>query len=246
MVLMVVPLVVSANLISNYGFESGSTQLGASTNYGQWSGDYASIVGSEQGINPLSGNQMLRFDWTHSSPGAAGATADTGCDIYQFVDLRSYDITTNTTAYAAANFNRVNNTGTDTRFTMFVTAYSGDYFTSYLSLGEILKIDLNPNVNSDGDLSTWEQILAEILLPAGTDFISLRLTARENISNGTGDATEFDGNYADNIYFDFNYPTVGDEIPTNPTAPVPEPSTMLLLGSGMAGIAFLKKRFRKD
>jgi len=242
---MAVPVVGRANLIADAGFENlslGSTIPANVTSFNQWFQDYATIVGSDQGVNPRDGNQMLRFDYT-SPDQYAGIT--NGCDIYQYIDLRGLEnyseiSSGNTTAYASAFFNRVNLDRSDTTFILWLFTYSDDTFASYPDAGFTSKV--SASIITDGDVATWEELTLSVLIPQGTTHMAFRITAQEDLFKDDTGTSEFTGHYADSMYLDFT-PLSPEEVPT---APVPEPSTMLLLGSGMAGLACLRKRFGKS
>lgn len=231
--IVVLPVSASANLIYDPGFEIsslGPIPTGFPTDYGVWAYDPVTVVNTENSITPLEGSQMVRFDRT--SP--YGAATARGSDLYQYIDLGT-STSSDTTAYASAYFNRVaGDVQTDNEFYLYVYGYTGDLTGTHASTGV-----WSSSIRTDASTETWQQILFPVTLPVGTDYVAIRLTARENIWDDAGSPEwpEFDGHYADNIYFGFSEPMTA--------APVPEPATMLLLGSGMAGLAFARKRFRK-
>jgi len=235
--IMAVPIVGKANLIVDYSFESGSGRINTTaTGYNQWSQDYAAFVGSEQGITPLDGNQMLRFLSTTPNLDQVNGI---GCDVYQYVNLANadgpiasgYDINSaNNIAYLSASFNRVNTDDSD--FWLYVYFLTNDSFTSGVSTNYIGNL-----ITTDNDPSTWETFSYEIPIMQGTTYVAIRISAIGDMADNRN-GINFDGQYLDSLYFDFTPQEV-------PTAPVPEPSTMLLLGSGMAGIDCLRKRFKK-
>jgi hypothetical protein len=236
---MLIPLVAHASLITYSGFEASSYTAGdMPTTFGTWQGDYCRIVQANSGITPYEGSNMLQFIYT--SPGAY-ATVYGSSEAMLLVDLSSSSyrdliIKGYATVDASAWFNRVlGNQNTDTQFGMSLYAFSGantDPFTFSTAL-----LSSNSSILTTGN--SWQQATTSLLLPMDTTFLLLRLYASENVSaNSTG--TEFDGHFADGISLNI---LDGSPLPEE-TAPVPEPSSMLLLGSGMVGIAGLRKRLK--
>ena len=221
---------VSANLITNGGFETNFTTSPTPTGYGEWYADPAKSVVAQNGIVPLEGNRMLKF--TASSP--YGNYTNTASNVWQLIDVSSYDSLISSglaIASLSAYFNRVSvDNQTDTQFLITINSYSGD-----------LGSPPNPLLNSlynefftDSDVATWEEISLDMIVPVNTDYLAIQIAAFENTFNDPI-ANEFDGHYADLVIL---------EIRANP---VPEPSTMILLGAGLIGLAgWRRKRFRNN
>jgi len=214
--------------IHNPGFETSETIVeGSSDSFDVWWGDKSEIVGTENGITPYEGsNRMLHF--IYSRPTEPGSSV--GSDVRQLIDVSSYDALIDSgqaVVSASAWFNRVlGDLQTDTLFQVRLEAFSGDPTGSNDKLAE-----KDGEIFADGDVSTWEQATLSLVLPSDTTYVRLRISSREDVFNDDS-GTEFDGHYADNVY-------VGIDPPPQPT---PEPGTLLLLGSGLAGFVLFRRR----
>jgi hypothetical protein len=173
------------------GFEENDPAVGPYVDdFGIWCHDSCSVVGPENGIVPLAGSRMLRFDATR--PGGAGSTI--GCDVHQFVKLCETPETM--TAHVTARFNRVpGDAETDREFRIRIYACTG----SPGSFDQTTPLEVAVgSVVTDADPLTWESASASMEIPAGADYISVGLTAREDVFNDEV-PPEFDGHYCDGV-----------------------------------------------
>ncbi len=215
-----------AEMVGNAGFEIAEptgTFLPI-TAFGDWAGDQSTIVTAENGIVPLKGSRMLRFDSGGSAPGGTYES-----QVFQAIDVSAYSsliAAGNAEVVASAWFNRVpGDAETDTLMGIWVYAIHGTLPFTFMN---VVGAQLG-TVFTDGDVGTWEMATTRYTLPSNTDYVAICLDAAENVHN---DSTypEFDGHYADSVSF-----TV-----------VPEPSTIALLGSlALCGIGVRRYRRRK-
>jgi hypothetical protein len=174
--------------VINPGFESETPVIGPPpTEFGIWRGDVHDFVSAENGINPMSGSRMLRFinaGWNGPDP------ALNTSEVYQNINITGIPNIENREASLSAWFNRVpGDFETDTRFCSDIFAYDA----SNNEIGRVTGC-----VDTDGDVSTWEQASATMLIPPGTTRLLVRVAAAENVFNDGSDP-EFDGHYADDV-----------------------------------------------
>jgi hypothetical protein len=221
-VLMVTSLCGATNLVVNDSFETTEpTSGGQPVIYGDWRGDYSSIVGATSGISPLGGSQMLQFLGTSHNDGGNTDTSE----IHQIINITSFEglvSTGSAVASASAYFNRVTgDVQTDTWMYVSIFAYQGNpdsFPTQWENNTHLTRADVG--FYSDSDLLTWEQATCHLILPTNTDFIVVGLNVAENVYNDY--SNEFDGHFADMASVEI----------------VPEPSTVLLM---IFGSVFIRK-----
>ncbi len=183
----------AAILLSNGDFEvPEDIDPPLPSSFGDWAHDIAEIVTSENGIDPFSGSQMLKFIAT-SPTGASGNS--TGSEVMQLVNVGGYPA--GTPFRAAAYVNRVaGDAETDTEFRLELRAYAGDPIDFPSVINNPIDSTM-VTLSSDRDETTWERLETNtFVLPAGADYLEFRFTAREDVFNDAM-LPEFDGHYGD-------------------------------------------------
>ena len=222
-----------ANFIVNSSFETPEVTTGVGnpvqgrlpTTFGDWKGDDSSIVlGTQQGIDPLSGSAMLQFLFSFNSGHAEGTT---GSEVHQLVDASAFapNIAAGE-ALASASFyaNRIaGDSQTDTSFQVRLGAYAGIPADFPTNAGNFIQREI-VEIFTDSDTNTWELVSVGMVLPTGTDYLAITILSHENIFNDTS-GTEFDGHYADNASLTI----------------IPEPSTGLLVAAGLLALASYRR-----
>lgn len=189
------------NLVEHADFGWTSVSSRWPEESGTWGGDVAEITGPEQGVHPAAGTRMLKFLYTSH---AAHAWNSNTSEVVQIIDLSTYQQVIGTgeaTITASALFNRAaDGEKADTQFGVSIFAYSGKMseHTWLRESGEHLARS-DGTVVTDDDPATWQPAEAVLELPADTDFITVTISANENVHNDeTG--TEFSGHYADCVF----------------------------------------------
>lgn len=161
---------------------AGSTLGGTLTfpSTGVWTINHGSYQGAQNGITPLLGTNMLRFD--------EGAP-DTSTDIYQLVDVSSFSSMISTggvTFTLSASFNSPIAHGfgltmlayTETTTPLSVNAFDGEAQTPLFT-------------TLDADPATWQQLTLSYTPPAGTHFIAIGMNSHIDGHASYADAVNF-------------------------------------------------------
>lgn len=191
--------------ISNAGFEDTLSLEPNSIplEFGVWSGDYADVVGAQQGIVPLEGEKMLQFLRSDSKRGDTG-TPYNG-NLYQLIDVSNLRKTIERGAVVdwSASFNNVKNPAdVATTFEASMWAFNGESSFVRQNWEEKLHQELaysSWRVDADGDVKSWQQIRGTLFVPPDTDFLVIELKVLPKVSSHVGDAWKFSGHFADDV-----------------------------------------------
>jgi len=165
--------IITGNLLNDAGFESTSSQGGQTSwpvsSNGSWGvGDAFSIVGSENGINPLAGSKMLRFGNDSSST-----------DIYQIIDVSSY-ATEIDAGLVSANFSAYYNSfnSPDGYVGLRIVGWSAE--PENFSGIDLLEGNYWDALLTDNDQSTWQQVSDSALLTNGLRYLAIGIHAQDD------------------------------------------------------------------
>ncbi|MCC6970236.1 MAG: hypothetical protein IT434_08445 [Phycisphaerales bacterium] len=203
-----------AQQLANPGFESGPILSEIVEQFGVWSVDGGTAVGPTQGITPLEGSKMLRFQETapfcqRTDPWAWGELACVG----QLIDLapvRDLIQSGNARLVVSAAFNRIaGDARTDTEFLITVRAFDEptlDGFRTECLNYRYWDAEGQVSLISDASPLTWEraEVVLDLDLPWQSDstFGYVFVRAKENVRRNYVYGEEFDGHFADDVRFE--------------------------------------------
>ena len=190
-------------------FESGPAPLvtGVPQQLNQWSGDLSEVVGEQQGVKPAQGTKMarvLRSDFE----GKISSKRNFQGDLMRVVDVRPFSREINggeVVISASALFNA----------SPFPEAERYDGVVTLYALGELGSTEktlledslahsygLRPSI--DRDPGSWEQATSRLQLPAGTEFVILKVSFRrwpkdKESQSSLPSPVTFAGHFVDNV-----------------------------------------------
>lgn len=214
------------------------------------------IAGPTDGVTPRSGNQMLRFKGVDYSGRQNGSDSD----IYYVVDLADY-----ATSLADPANQDPNNLPSVSISAFFNTGTAGigitpspSYFVGVGALADnedpfsdIRALDASgylayehnyTGMADDGTPGTWQESTTTMELPAGTEFLALRLAT--HLSSRQATTYEIPSTYADDLSVSIILPGGFTPNPEPPNTVPASGSTIMFFGTALIGLvagARLKK-----
>ena len=191
-------------------FETGPapSMTGVPQQLNQWSGDFSELVGEQQGIKPAHGTKMIRM-LRADFEGKSATKLNTYGDLMKIVDVRPFTRETNggeVVFSASALFNAATFPEAE-RYDGVVTLYAVDEIGS--TEINLLKDSLAHTCNGlglslDRNPTTWESATARLQLPAGTNFVILKVSVRRMPKNKEPLSTlpnsiTFSGHFVDDV-----------------------------------------------
>lgn len=187
----------TANVLVNPSFEAPVTSRFLPTFPGAWEGDAVQSVGPS-GFSAKDGLKVMQF---LATGGPLASTPTTASQLWQLVDVSQYGSLIDAGQVGMTGrvwFNRVGGLGSDSLFSVRIYALNGstqDFAQRYSAQTWLARgvADLK----TDGDLATWQEVVATITLPAGTRYVAIEVIGFEDVVNDGPGTPEFLGHFAD-------------------------------------------------
>ena len=161
--------------------------------FSSWKRSEHLSVPTENGVMPKFGDHMLKF--SSMKVDVHSQTAETS-EMLQVVDVRNLNLgIENISAQLQTSlyFNKSEGlVGDSTEFALSIHAISSDENNENSSIGH-----KEFNIESDVNPSTWEEIQQDFVLPTGTEFVIVSMSARKEGSNAL--LPDVGGHYADGL-----------------------------------------------
>jgi hypothetical protein len=196
----------SDNLIPSGNFENGVIVASQKfpSGFQQLSGDISRTVGEDQGIHPFQGTKMLRFQQTYnSSTPEESKYLNSSSQVFCFIDLNEHfpkGVPAGSQLIASCRVNRIaGDEQTDNRFNLRLSVLNelpngvDDTIDTHYDSTASRSIDTDANPN------TWENLSVRLEVNPMSRFVSLEVSALENIFNDTHTSDELDGHYLDDL-----------------------------------------------
>ncbi|MEO7597837.1 MAG: hypothetical protein ABIV50_02825 [Opitutus sp.] len=194
---------------------------GIPVRFGVWSGDYAELVGPQNGIVPKQGARMFRFLRSDSLDESSRGPTLHG-NIYQVVDIRSmHDALSDGSAMAdwSAWFNCVPSVGDGpVKFVASVWAFAGDPSILKRNWTDKLYQEIaysSWNIVGDDDLNSWQRIAGTMVVPPNANYLVVELKVIPTQPHAIDGAVSFAGHYADAVELSIR---TRSRVPTAPSA----------------------------
>lgn len=150
------------------GTQSGFTLVFDSV--GEWTIDEYSIRGAENGVSPMHGSQMLRFD---------GPAGHAGINVYQLVDLSPFGEEI-AAQQALADYTAFFNAPAAHDFYIHMLAFEESGLPININDWDDRSSSVSTPITSDSDAATWEQHRLQYLIPENAKFLALGINSVNN------------------------------------------------------------------
>ncbi|MEI6712332.1 MAG: zf-HC2 domain-containing protein [Verrucomicrobiota bacterium] len=190
--------------IANPSFESPEQMPpnGVPEIAGKWSGDFAKVVGAENGVQPHNGKQMLRFVNAANSMAKADSLNYVG-EAIQVVDLRLYrgELSTGAAQIEITGwFASLPSEAQQYNFLIKAATFVGETIDAPFMWEDIAHSSLSLVQNQiHAEPGQWQALTVSLPAPATADFMVFECGVLRRAPRPTQGTVEFPGHYVDDL-----------------------------------------------
>ena len=192
--------------LADPGFESGSQvpAHGIPSRAGVWSGDFSSVVATENGIKPREGQRMLRLLRSDNERSSKNERSYVG-SAAQVIDLRPLRAElsgADQLVEVSAQFDSIP-TPSETKyeFNVKAAAFRGEIADAPRVWGDheasVSRSDCT--VIADSDVATWQRVVVPLMVPPDADFLVIECAVVFKGPQAEHSVAEFPGHYVDQV-----------------------------------------------
>jgi hypothetical protein len=168
-----------------------------------WSGDYAELSAGQQGVNPATGKQMLRF--LRGDFAGRSIPDSFSSDVFYLVDVRPYRAEFadgSAVVQLTALFNaaaRQTDDPAHCALTIFALDAESATDPGLVLSRDSLAYSRSSRVWLDDDLRSWQRVSNELRVPPDAEFLMIRIGVSYNPKHQGSREGRFSGHFADEV-----------------------------------------------